>query len=87
MVTSAGEADAQTEIDFPVGRDVEVNCRVDLMLLLVDCRKIGDRPNRAVVFQPACNFFREVVADLEIWRKNDALMDALTVEGALERGV
>src|SRR3954452_12642296 len=87
MIAGAGNSDAEAKINFPVGRYIKIDRRKNLMLLLIEGKKAGDRPNRSVIFQAAGNFWREVVADFEIRREDHSLMHALPVEGTIERGV
>src|SRR2546425_6372282 len=87
MVGRARDADAKAEIDFPLRRNVEVDGRKNLVLLLAHWVEAGDRPQRAVVFQAAGDFLREVVAEFEIRRKLEAAVDIRAVESAVHRGI
>ena len=57
------------------------------MLLLADGRKVRGGPYRAVVFDASGDFLREVVAELDVGRKDETLSDGLTVEGFVEGGI
>jgi hypothetical protein len=80
-------AHAHAEIDFPVRREIQVNGRKELVLLLAGGKKIRRRADSAVVFEAAGDFLCEVVAELEVRGKRDALTDGFTVEGTVESGI
>src|SRR5208282_1376813 len=87
MVGCAGDPHAQTEIDFPLRRNVQINGGNNLVLLLRNGVESRDGPHRAVIFQPAGNLRSEVVAEFEIRREDNALVHALSVTRSVERGV
>src|SRR5215472_5009183 len=87
MVGRTSKSHAQTDIDFPLWGDVQIDGRKNLVLLLGDGVESRHRTNRAVVFKAACNFGREVVTEFEIWREDDSLVNAFAVERTVERGV
>src|SRR5207248_10515363 len=87
MIRGMGHADAKAEIHFPLRGEIEVDRWKDLMLLLTGGEKIRCRTDRTVVFESAGDFFREVVAELEIRRERHSLMDAVPMEGTVKRGV
>lgn len=66
MICGVRHADAQSEIHFPFRRKVQIDGGKELMLLLARGKKIRRRPNGTVILEAASNFFREVVAQLEI---------------------
>jgi len=47
----------QPKIDFPFGREIQVNGGEDLLLLLADCVEARDRTQRAVILDAAAIFF------------------------------
>src|ERR1700740_3589876 len=76
VVGRAGDADAQAEIDFPLGRKVQVNRRKNLVLLQRAGQELRSRPHRTVVFEATGDFFSEVVAELDVGRKHESLANA-----------
>lgn len=87
MIGGMRDADAEAEIDFPLRREIEVDDRKELVLLLACGKKIGGRTNRPVVFESTGDFSRKVVAELEIRRECDSLIDTFTVEGPVKGGI
>src|ERR1700681_2207575 len=87
MVRGARHADAESKIDLPFRREIEVDGRKNLVLLLAEGEEAGYWAGRAVVFESTRDFFGEIVAELEVRRKDHALVDTCTVKGAAERGV
>lgn len=87
MVCRSRDPNAQAKIDLPLRTDIQINRGENLLLLLGDCIESGERANRAVIFQAPGDLTGEVVAEFEIWRKDDALMYALAMERAVERRV
>src|SRR6266481_2334328 len=81
------DSHTQPKIDFPLGRKIQVNRRKDLLLLLADGVETRDRTQRTVVFQAARDFFREIVAELEIGRENESSVYARPMKGAVKRGI
>src|SRR5215472_13266204 len=87
MVCRVRHADAQTKIHFPFRRKVQIDGRKELMLLLSDGEKIRCRANSAIVFKSAGDFFCKVVAELEIRRERDALVDTIAVKRPVKRRI
>ena len=56
MVGGAGDTYADAKVDFPFGRQVEVDGGKKLVLLLGDRIEVGGRTDRAVVFESAGDF-------------------------------
>jgi len=74
VVGRTSEAHAESEIDLP-------------LLLLRDRVKSRHRTHRILVFQTSRDFRSEIVAEFEVWRKDIALLHALTMERAIEREI
>ena len=66
MVRGPGDTHAHTEIDFPLGREIEVDGGKELVLLEGDRIKVGGGPDRAVILKAAGDFLGEIVAEFEI---------------------
>src|ERR1700722_7442648 len=66
VVGRACKSHSQSEVNFPLRRDVQVYRRKNLVLLLGNRVKSGHRADRAVVFKAAGNLGSEVVAEFEI---------------------
>src|ERR1051326_3479393 len=82
-----GHADADAQVEFPVGREVEIDGGQNLLLLFAQGVEAGDWAERSVILQPAGDFRGEIVTCLEVGRKLDALADAGAVERPVERRV
>ena len=78
---------ADTEVDLPVWRYVQIHCREELLLLIVKGLKAVQRSIVGVVFKIAGDVLVEVIADLGIGRKPYTLIDSLSVKRSFERGV
>src|SRR5438105_5310390 len=95
MVGGPGGANADAEIDFPLGRDVNVNRGYKLLLLFVQRIEVTDRPESAVVFQAAAYYFavacpvrpEKIVADSEIRRELYSPPRILSMQRRVERGI
>jgi len=87
MVGGSGDADAESEVDFPLRRQIQIDGWKDLMLLESRGEEVRGRAYRPVVFDAAGDFLCEVVANFDVGRKDETLADRLTVQGAVERGV
>src|SRR5713226_1106584 len=87
MIRPMCYAHAEAEIHFPLRRKVQIDGRKDLVLLLPGGKKIRCGTDGAVVLETAGDFFREVIAEFEIRRKRDSLMDRVPVKRAIKRGV
>src|SRR5215831_12090814 len=66
VVSAPGHADADTEIELPFGRYVQIDRGEDLMSLLARRIETAERAETAVVLQSGIHFFRYRVRDLEI---------------------
>jgi hypothetical protein len=58
------EADA--EVQLPLGRNIEINRREELVILSSQRKKFGGWSERTIVFQSAGDLLGEVVADLRV---------------------
>ena len=59
VVRAPREANADAEIKLPLWRNIKVDCREDLMLLLALRIKTTERAERAVVLKPRVDFLRD----------------------------
>src|SRR5580658_3044101 len=84
MVGRAGKSHTESEIDFPLRREIQVNRGEDLLLLLMNWQEVGSGPDRAVILQAAGNLGSEVVAEFEIRREHEALVFCKAVNGFVE---
>ncbi len=87
VVGGCGWSDADAEVDLPFGRDVQVDGREDLLLLVVEAGDVGDAAVVGVVFNASGNDLGEVPADFGGGREVEAEFDVGTVPCAFERGV
>jgi hypothetical protein len=87
MIGRGGEADAQAEIDFPFGRQIQVEGGKNLLLLLPCGQEIRGWPDGTVIFDTSSDLLRKVVADFYVGRKDKTLAHRLAVKGTIEGGV
>ena len=87
VIVGAGCADADAEIEFPVGRQVQVNRREELLVLVSEGIEIADRAQRAVVFEATRNFLGEVETYLGVRRETPTLILAGAVERLVQRWI
>ena len=87
MIGRVRHTHAYAEIHFPVRRKIQVDGRKKLVLLLAGGKEIRRRADGAVILEAAGDFLGEVVAELEVRGKRDALMDGITVKGTVESGI
>src|SRR5438552_13736069 len=87
MVRAASHPHAHAEVELPFRREVQVDSRKDLLLLVPQRVEAGDRTERAVVFEPGGNPGIEIVAELKVRRKLEPFLDAGSVERSVYGGV
>src|SRR5260370_3214612 len=87
VIRRARYPDAQPKIHFPFRRQIQIDGRKDLVLLFAQGQKLRGRTHRTVILNPSGNFFREVVADFHIRRKNESIAPALAVKRFVKRGI
>src|SRR2546430_11698100 len=87
MVGAAGHPHAHAKVELPFRREVQVDGRKDLLLLVLQRVEACDRTERAVVLESGGNLGTEVVAEFEVGRELKSLLDAGSVERAVHRGV
>src|SRR6266404_1024490 len=87
VIRRTRHAHTQPKIDFPFGREIQVNRRKNLLLLLADGVETRYRTQRAVVLDSSSNFFGEIVAELEVRREHQPLVHARAMERPVKRGV
>ena len=78
---------ANSGIDFPVGRQIQVDCRHNLLFLIPQRIEAGDRAEIAIILQTRIDFFRNVVARFKIRRELPTFGDIRTVKRAFKRRV
>src|SRR4051794_25860685 len=73
-VCTPSHPQSSPKVDLPVGRDVQVDRRKELLFLLRQRVKVADRSQAAVVLQATGNLLRKVVAELHIGREVPAFI-------------
>src|ERR1700720_3977026 len=86
-VRRVGQSDRGAEIELPFWRDVEVERRNDLMLLLRAGIKLRHRPERPVVLDSDRDHARDVVARLEVRRELEAPAGVGAVDSLVDRRI
>src|SRR5437016_134433 len=87
MIRRACHAHTHAEINFPFGREIQINRRKNLLLLLADRVEARHRTQRAVVLDSSSNFLCEIVAELEVGREHQPLIYARAMERPVKRGI
>src|SRR5690348_4770891 len=87
VIRGAGQAHADTKVNFPFWRKIQVNRRKYLVLLQPNRVEVRSRPDGTVVFNTPGNLLREVIAQLYIGRKNESLVNTGAMKGLVKRGV
>src|SRR5207249_661635 len=87
MIRRACHAHTHAEINFPFGREVQVDRRKNLLLLLADGVEARYRTQRAIIFDSSSNFLGEVIAEFEIRREHQPLIYARAMERSVKRGI
>src|SRR6266404_4800630 len=66
VIRALRDADAHSEVELPSRREIQVDRRHDLLLLLAQQIETADRAQRTVVFETTGDLLRDIVAHLEI---------------------
>src|SRR6266513_1464835 len=77
----------QPKIDFPFGREIQVNGGENLLLLLADRVEACDRTQRTVILNAPGDLLGEIVAEFEVGREYQPLIHARAMEGPVKRGI
>src|SRR5262249_42460376 len=77
----------RAEVDLPFWGKVEINGREELVLLLGNWIEIRGRADGAVILEAGGDFLGEVVADLDVGRKDQALALREAVDGLVKSRV
>src|SRR5471030_1098445 len=80
VVGCGGWADADADVDLPLGRDIEVSDGEDLLLLIVQGIKGAEAAVVRIVLEAAADDGREVVANFGARSETEALFDVRAVE-------
>src|SRR6476646_673711 len=80
VVRRPGDSPADTKVEFPFRRDIQVNGGKELLLLVGYRIKAADRAKRAVVFQSGAEGLGEIVRHFDIGRELKAQVDVFSVE-------
>src|SRR5207247_2676922 len=87
MVRAAGHPHTHAEVELPFRREVQVDGRKDLLLLVPQRVEACNRTERAVVFESGGDLGIEIVAELEVGRELESFLDAGSVERPVHVGV
>src|SRR5216684_2121520 len=66
VIRGTRHAHTHPKIDFPFGREIQINGGEDLLLLLADGIEARDWAQRAVILDASRNFLGEIVTELEV---------------------
>src|SRR6202453_5500257 len=84
VIGRGGGADADTEVDLPERRDIEVGDDKELLLLVVHGGDGAYRVIIGVILEPTADYRGEIVADLGAGREAPALIDVGAVQRAFQ---
>src|SRR6267142_5643967 len=84
VVGGPGHADADAKVDLPLGRNVKIDRRDNLLLLLRARIEAGHRAERAVILQAAADHLRKIVRNLDVGRELEALAHIRTMQGLID---
>src|ERR1700684_942157 len=87
MIRAARCADAYSEVELPIGGQVQIEIGEEIVLFLVQGEKCAEGTDTAVILEAGVDFFRDVVADLYIRRKNQSLMHRQSVKRTVQRRI
>ena len=76
MIGPVGDSYPDSEVELPIRPEIQVNGGDDLLLLLADRIEAPHRTKRAVILDSRVDLLGDVIADLDVGRKLDALVDA-----------
>src|ERR1700723_3338535 len=82
VIGRGGGADADTEVDLPHRRDIEVGDDEELLLLVVHGGDVAYGVIIGVILDPTADYRGEIVADLGAGREAPALIDVGAVQKA-----
>src|SRR5271170_1758683 len=77
VIGTRGHSDPYTKIDRPIGRDIQIDCRKELLLLVVKRGNIPHTSVVAIVFEAAGDVLIEPIAKLRAGSKTNTLRDVL----------
>src|SRR6266404_7651753 len=86
VIRRTRHAHTQPKIDFPLGREIQVNRRKNLLLLLADGVETCYRTQRAVILDSSGKFLGEIVTEFEIRREHQPLIYAWAMKRPVKRG-
>src|ERR1700723_3160274 len=84
VIGRGGGADADTEVDLPHRRDIEVGDDKELLLLVVHGGEVAYGVIIGVILEPTGDYRGEIVADLGAGREAPALIDVGAVQRAFQ---
>src|ERR1700723_2344241 len=84
VIGRGGGADADTEVDLPERRDIEVGDDEELLLLVVHGGDVAYGVIIGVILDPTADYRGEIVADLGAGREAPALIDVGAVQRAFQ---
>lgn len=86
VVSASGQTNADSEVEFPLGRDIQIDGREDLVLLFARRIKTANRADGAVVFNSAIDLLGERIGDFDVRSEFEPTFGAGSLQGALEDG-
>src|SRR5271157_362761 len=87
MVGDPRHANPETEVDLPLRRDIQIECRNKLLCLIRERIESSDRSKSTVVLQAESHHLAEVPRDLRVRRKLPPSPCLGTGIGLLESGI
>src|SRR5438132_2927108 len=87
VIRRARHAHTQPKIDFPLRREIQIDRRKNLLLLLADGVETRDWTERAVILDSNGNSLGEIVTELEVGREHQPLIYSRTMKRPVKRGI
>src|SRR5215470_4882081 len=87
MIGPVGHSHADSEVEFPGGRNVQVYTGEQLLLLVMQRVKARNRTQRAIIFETRADLFGDVIPRLEVRRELKAPLGVGTMDCPIERRV
>ena len=87
MIAGICHIHAHPKIKFPVGRNIQINRRKNLVRLLIDRIKLRNGSERPVIFEAAGNLLRKIKTHLHVRREFPSPPHIQPMQRAVERRI
>src|ERR1700722_18009245 len=87
VIGGRGYSHTYPEVDLPIRRNIQIDRRKKLLLLIVEGVEITQTPIVGIVFESARYVFVEVITELRAGSKTNPLRNVLPMKRSFESGV